>query len=537
MPDDLFPIQAKELVLHDYQAAAIESARQHYRQGKRRVLLCSPTGSGKTVMAMGVMQAAARKGSRSAFIADRNAITDQTSDMADLYGLDHGVMQAAHWRQRPNALVQIVSAQTLGRRLGRGGYVDHLLRNLQFVLIDECHTLYQSTTDWLTTLPDHVAVIGLTATPFTKGLGKHFDSIINVTTTDALFASGMLVRPIIYAAIEMDTSGVAVRSTGEWDDEGLERAGAKIIGDVVAEFIKRTHEQFGGPVKTIAFSSTVAHGEEICRAFAEIGLNFQNISYRDDEDDRRAKITEFRKPDSIITGLVSCDALAKGFDVPDVQACILCRPLRKSLTTHIQQIGRVMRSAPGKDKALVIDHTGNCLRFLNDASDFWACGVDALDERAEKDRAARAPVDEAERKELVCFGCGAVMPPAARVCLACGRERPRRSSNVTAVPGSTQLLTMNGVSGRKFEYGSHPILKDPEVAYRSFLSFTTQRKRGDVEAGRRWAAGLFKGVYGRWPSRSFDGLAYDPAWLTQDVERFCRTEMARYSRSRGANAA
>lgn len=536
MPD-LFQTEPKHLVLHDYQRAAIDSARENIRKGFRRQILCAPTGAGKTIIALGLMQAATDAGSRSAFLADRTALVDQTSTAMDLYGLDHGVMQATHWRQRPNALVQIVSAQTLGRRLGRGGYLDYHLGGLRFVLIDEAHTLYSSTTEWIASLPDNVAVIGLTATPFTRGLGRHFDAIVNVATTDELIATGMLVRPLIYVATEIDTTGVAVRSTGEWDEEGLERAAAKIIGDVVAEYIKRTHEQFGGPVKTIAFSATVAHGEEICRAFAQIGLNFQNVSYRDDEVERRAKIAEFRKPDSAITGLVSCDALAKGFDVPDVKVCILCRPLRKSLTTHIQQIGRVMRSFPGKDKALVIDHASNCLRFLGDAVDFWANGVDALDERAEKDRVARGSLDAKERKDLVCAGCQAIVPPGSPVCLSCGRERPKRSSNVTAVQGTTQLLSMNGASGRKFEYGNHPILKDPAGAYRLFLSFTTHRKRGDVEAGRRWAAGLFKGVYGRWPSRSYDGLPYDPALLTQDVERFCRNEMARYSKSRSANAA
>jgi hypothetical protein len=96
----------------------------------------------------------------SAFVTDRNALVDQTSAAMDLYGIDHGVMQATHWRCRPNALVQLVSAQTLGRRLGNGGYVDHHLRDLRFVLIDEAHTLYKGTTDWLSTLPGNVAVVG-----------------------------------------------------------------------------------------------------------------------------------------------------------------------------------------------------------------------------------------------------------------------------------------------------------------------------------------------------------------------------------------
>lgn len=529
---ELFTRPARQLVLRDYQSAALDQARENIRRGHRRQILCAPTGAGKTIIGLGLMQLAERAGSRSAFITDRNTLIDQTSAAMDEYGLEHGVMQASHWRCRPNALVQLVSAQTLGRRLGRGGYVESHLSDLRFVVIDEAHTLYTSTMDWLGTLPDSVAVIGLTATPFTQGLGRHYQAIVNVATTDGLVDRGMLTRPIFYAAVEIDTSGVAVRTTGEWDDAGLEREGVRIVGDVVAEYIKRTGEHFGGPAKTIAFSSTVAHGEEICRAFAEIGLNFQNVSYRDDEDERRARIAEFRKPDSTITGLVSCDALAKGFDVPDVRVCLLCRPLRKSLTTHIQQIGRVMRAAPGKDKALVIDHAGNSLRFLRDAADFWANGVDALDERAEKDSAART-VDARDRKDLVCFGCQAIIPPGAAACLACGRECPARPSDVIAVTGVTQLLAMNGSgSGRRFDYERHPILRDRAMAFQAFLAFTTQRKKGDVAAGRRWAAGLFKGVYGGWPPRSFDYLPHDPELLTLDVERFCRNEMARYAKAR-----
>ncbi|GEP57331.1 helicase [Reyranella soli] len=529
----------KELVLYDYQSAAIDAARENIRRGHRRQILCSPTGSGKTIMGLGLMQGAMRAGSRSAFVTDRTALVDQTSTALDLYGLDHGVMQATHWRQRPGALVQLVSAQTLGRRLGRGGYVDSHLRDLRFVLIDEVHTLYDSTLEWLAMLPEHVAVIGLTATPFTKGLGRHYGAIVNVASTDALIERGMLARPLVYVATtEMDTSGVAVRSTGEWDDGGLERAGVQIVGDVVSEYVKRSGEHFGGSVKTIVFSSSVRHGEEICRAFAQVGLNFANISYHDSEDDRRAKIAEFRKPDSAITGLVSCDALAKGFDVPDVLVGILCRPLRKSFTTHIQQLGRVMRSHPGKDKALVIDHTGNCLRFLNDTVEFWRDGVDKLDEGAERDRTARPSATEKERKELVCLGCQAILPPGVSACLACGRERPRRPSNVTTIRGTTHCLHMGATSGRKFDFDNHAILRNREVAYRTFLAYAVRGKKGDGEAARRWAAAMFKGVYGAFPPWSYnDHIDHDPAYLTLDAERFCRNEMARYSKKRPTNAA
>lgn len=186
-------------------------------------------------------------------------------------------------------------------------------------------------------------------------------------------------------------------------------------------------------------------------------------------------------------------------------------------------------------KALVIDHTGNTLRFLNDTVDFWANGVDVLDAKAEKDRAARTAVEPNERKELVCRGCQAILPPGVSACLACGRERPRKFSGVTSVQGATQLLNMSARAGRKFDYAQHPLLCDPTAAYQSFLAFTSHRKRGDVDAGRPWAAGIYKGVFGHWPPRNYDDLPPGP--LSLDVERFCRKEMARYSKSRAANAA
>src|SRR5215813_2609844 len=104
---DLFPAEAQELVLRDYQSAALDSARQNIRKGHRRQILCAPTGAGKTLIGLGLMKAR-EVGSNSAFITDRSALIDQTSEAMDLYGIDHGVMQADHWRCRPGARVQLV---------------------------------------------------------------------------------------------------------------------------------------------------------------------------------------------------------------------------------------------------------------------------------------------------------------------------------------------------------------------------------------------------------------------------------------------
>jgi superfamily II DNA or RNA helicase len=60
--------------------------------------------------------------------------------------------------------------------------------------------------------------------------------------------------------------------------------------------------------------------------------------------------------------LTSCDLLLEGVDVPVVECGIILRPT-KSLTVAIQSVGRILRPAPGKDRAIILDHAGNAIRF------------------------------------------------------------------------------------------------------------------------------------------------------------------------------
>lgn len=334
--------EAKEIKLRDYQSAAIDGLRNKIREQQRRLILCAGTGAGKTVMAAHLLKEADRKGSYALFIVDRVALVDQTSAVLEYYGIRHGVVQGINRNWAPRENIQVCSAQTLARR--------SLPRSPNLIVVDEAHAQYKATLDLMAAHPDAVK-IGLTATPFTKGMADHWDEVVNVIPTRRLIEDGFLVEPKIYVAKSPQDADLGLNSFGEFTDESAASAGIKIIGDVVSEWIGKTHEHFGGPVKTIVFSPTVEHGRELCAAFAAAGYNFQQISYLDkDDSERAAKIAEFRRPDSIIHGLVSCGVLTKGFDVPDCRIGISCKPYRKSLSSHMQEIGRVMRSIPGEQK-------------------------------------------------------------------------------------------------------------------------------------------------------------------------------------------
>lgn len=504
----------KEITLRDYQAEAIEGLRNGVRAGKKRQILCAGTGAGKTVMAASLLKEANRKGSYALFLVDRVALVNQTSETMDNYGIPHGVVQGINDRYMPRENVQVCSIQTLARR--------SLPRKPDLIVYDECHAQYRSTLDYIRSNPDAV-VVGLTATPFTKGMGEFWEGVVNVIPTRQLINGGHLIEPKIYVAKSPQDAELGLNSYGEFSDASATTAGIQIIGDVVAEWVDKTQQHFGGPVKTIVFSPTVEHGRELCAAFAAAGFNFQQVSYLDKSDEERAaKIEEFRRPDSLIHGLVSCGVLTKGFDVPDVKCGISCKPYRKSLSSHMQEIGRVMRIHPDKDMALWLDHSGNIERFALDMFDVWENGAGELDASTKQDSKARER-NEQVREKVVCPECSGGM--RGPTCTACGWERPARSG-IHAVEGEMHEFSlpdaMQPRAGLRAE-----VLKEPRKVWEGCLAFTMERSRKGEEHARRWAMGIWRGIYpNNWPARNWGETApsvVDPsayALAQREVERF-----------------
>jgi superfamily II DNA or RNA helicase len=339
-------------------------------------------------------------------------------------------------------------------------------------------------------------VVGLTATPFTKGMGKVFSNVVNSTTTNKLIDEKWQVPLKCYAAKEVNMTGAKLKFNGEWEEEEMEKRGIQIVGDVVDEWISKTHQYFDGPAKTIVFSATVAHGEELCKKFQERGYNFQQISYKDGNSERRRElIEEFRKSDSAIVGLVSCEALAKGFDVTDIRIGIGARPYRKSLSGHIQQMGRVMRSHPGKDFALWLDHSGNLIRFIEDTQDVFENGVSDLND-AQLDAKVRKEKSEEEKKDAKCHACGFVH--TQRVCPACGAERIGGRSKVETKNGA---LTEVDLSKKKLK--KHEWMEDKRLVWRELCWIANDIKKGDHFGAEKFALAQYKNIYGVWPQNKY----------------------------------
>ena len=101
--------------LRPYQESAIAALRTSLRSGKRRPILVSPTGSGKTVVATEVIRMAREKSRSVLFLAPRRELIYQASERFGNAGIRHGVIMAGEPRDIM-ADVQIASFDTLHAR-------------------------------------------------------------------------------------------------------------------------------------------------------------------------------------------------------------------------------------------------------------------------------------------------------------------------------------------------------------------------------------------------------------------------------------
>lgn len=321
-------------------------------------------------------------------------------------------------------------------------------------------------------------VIGLSATPFTKGMAKKYSRVINAATMDALVKLGVLVPMRVISCTSPDMKGAKTKS-GEWTPKEAEQRGLTIIGDVVREWLEHA-----GNAKTIVFGPTIVHCGGLVEKFKAAGVEAACFTAKTDDVERRRLLEEFEKPDSKIRVLISVEALAKGFDVTDVGCVCDCRPLRKSLSTFVQMVGRGLRSHPGKTECLLLDFSGNVRRFAEDFSELYFNGLDELDAGEKLDAKVRKDEETPVRK---CPRCGFL--PCGKKCIKCGFEKK-----------STSLLEHQDGRGEEFDVLGLRKKGYAENAAELYAMIATyERLRGGEKAKGR-AAYRFKEFTGKWPN-------------------------------------
>lgn len=479
---EFFGGDIEEIILRAYQEESIDQLRANISKGIQSQILASMVGSGKTVIAAFLLHECWKKGKRGVFVVDRLSLLGQTSMVLDRYGIPHGVIQSQHPRHKPGEQIQVASIQTVKHR----GWP-----KADLIIYDECHIVHKTILNKISR--KDAITIGLTATPFTRGLGKHYHAIVNVTTGNKLTSEGFLVPFRVWAATEPDMTGAKVVA-GEWTDQDCSDRAMKIIGDVVSEYKKHGEER-----KAIIFGVDVAHCEEMQRQFIESGINVSLYTYKTPDEEREYMLQEFRKPDSKIRALISVAALSRGFDVPDVGCIIMCRPLKSSFAEFVQILGRGLRSFLGKKDCIILDLSGNFMRHYPRLHEFMEDGVNELDDGKPK---PKAPAIKPEKKPVKCPKCSHVFAGGDH-CPECGYIFPRKS----------KVKHEQGELGA-FD-GSKTVALDREAKRRLYAELSWIRLERRYAKG--WVAHRYRAVTGVWPTGMEDVIPCHPTRATWQI--------------------
>ena len=447
--------------LRPHQEIAISKIRDSFRRGHRTPMLQAPTGFGKTLIAVDIIKSALVKGKRVIFIVDRIQLIDQTSEAMDFHGIPNGVVQGDHWRVN-NEPLQIASLQTFMKRRNKP--------DADLIIVDEAHGLYKSFVKFMTETWNNLPYIGLSATPFTRGLGKIYDDLIVVETTGSLIEKGYLSDFEAYGA-PIDLKGVRT-TAGDFNGADLEKKvnKKKLIGDVVSTWLR-----LGGNRQTVCFAVSVAHSEAIVDEFIANGVSAAHIDAYTNPEEREQILNAHADGDIKI--LSNVGITTKGWDSPETTCLIYARPT-KSLMLHIQILGRVLRKSSCGTPALILDHGNNISRlgFPTDPLPEYLCNGD-VENKEQKEREKK---EKDEPLPTACESCHHIS--VHFICPKCG-HKPAKMPNVETV--DVKLAKLKKVP---------PAEKERWLG--ELLGYC--RKKGMNDG---WAAHTFKKKFGHFPAK------------------------------------
>jgi len=394
--------------LRPYQAKAVEDMRAAIRKGMRRLVLCAPTGAGKTVIFSYMCKSAYDKGKRALIVTDRTELMTQSGGALSGLGLIPEQIRSGHEPNLNGKLLYTAMVETLARRMSRTAY-QQLLASFDLIIFDEAHK--QAFNKLFPYISPDTVVIGATATPHRERnqacMSEFYDGIVEAAKISELIDMGFLAQPLTFS-VPVDLSGIKMRG-GDYDEKHMGQMYAKRR---VWQGVAEQYNKICPGEKALLFASSIEASKDCCEHLVECGINARHLDSEMGAYER-AKILAWykREPDAV---LCNVGILTTGFDAPDTKAVILYRAT-KSLPLFLQMCGRGSRRAPGKDSFKILDFGENIREHL-----YWELDRNWTLEKAPKrsKKKGAAPVKG-------CPQCNAMLYASARSCGYCGYEFKR----------------------------------------------------------------------------------------------------------------
>lgn len=335
-------------------------------RGSYRNLLVAATGTGKTVVSAFDYKAFcdASGGTRPKllFLAHREEILYQSLQTYRhvLKDASFGEIMGGSAGEAQNmdhlfCTVQTAQSRRIWEKLGRNYY--------DFIVVDEAHHSAANTYTEILGGFEPKILLGMTATPERMDGDSILPLFNNRIAAELRLPEALeekLLCPFQYFCVA-DPVSIADNSfwdQGKYKTSALEKAyvednatANQRLGAILAALERYCYGNIGG-VKGLGFCVSIKHAEFMAQSFNEKGIPSIALTSQTNDDVRKAAVQRLRSGD--LKFIFTVDLFNEGVDIPEANLVLFLRPT-DSLTVFLQQLGRGLRHARGKECLVVLD--------------------------------------------------------------------------------------------------------------------------------------------------------------------------------------
>jgi superfamily II DNA or RNA helicase len=353
--------------LRSWQQKIIDSFPSIIRE-HRRFILKAPTGAGKTVLASEIVDQF-YNGKKIIVLCHRLVLLEQ---LEKALGVKHKVRKLGVSDTGPAFEGYDILLST---NMRAKAVLADAMPKADLIIVDEAHRVSPNGRGYKRIIDDfnehgkkEAQFIGLTASPERRTgdqrdqLNLAFDAIIDCANIEGLIEEGVLVQPVYrpHFVHDLDLSGIDI-SSGDFPVAKLAPA---IVKSSMIDYAMWSYneERLKVPGKPVSawFCADINVAQATLRRIRQCDIEAAIVTAGTPIKKRMELLDMHEKGE--IEAMVSVGVLAEGWDNPHCNIIVHLRPTLSKVLWG-QSVGRGLRSAPGKDKCIVIDVSSNWSTF------------------------------------------------------------------------------------------------------------------------------------------------------------------------------
>ena len=357
----------KLMILRSWQQKIIDEYPSIIKQNKRFILK-APTGAGKTILASEIVERFYKE-KKILVLCHRLVLLEQ---LERALSKRHKVRKLSLSESGPafNDYNILLSTNMRAKDV-----LEEAIRLADLIIVDEAHRVSPNGSGYKKILDDFenygkpdAQFMGLTASPERRTgdqrdqLNLAFDAIIDCADIETLIEEGILVPPIYrpHFVHDLDLKSIDI-SSGDFPVSKLAPAIVKSSMIDYALFIYEEERKNVSPKPISAwFCPDVTVAEATLEKIEQAGIQVAIVTANTPITERMRLLKQHE--DGEIEAMVSVGVLAEGWDNPHCNIIVHLRPTLSKVVWG-QTVGRGLRSAPGKEKCVVIDVSSNWSTF------------------------------------------------------------------------------------------------------------------------------------------------------------------------------